>query len=263
MGCDIHLYVERRTASGAWERVRPMPRFCHWCNGTGEGSRNGGCYFCDGVGKTTREYHDRNYDLFGMLANVRNGSGFAGVRTGSGFEPLSEPRGLPDDTSIKNTPEESDSTPANRMQVVAAELAAEKDRVWLGEHSHSHATLAELLAYDYARVIKHEGLVTADEFARWDEAGATGAPEEYCGDVWGDIVVKVTNEEMRTGLASGRISAAKKKPGTPPPAKAYYTRVEWTETYRESAGPEWFSFLESCLPLGKPEDIRFVFGFDS
>jgi len=30
---------------------------------------------------------NRNYDLFAILANVRNGHGFAGIKTGGGIRP--------------------------------------------------------------------------------------------------------------------------------------------------------------------------------
>lgn len=42
-------------------------------------------------------FGDRDYTVFAVLANVRNGSGFAGVRTHAPIEPISLPRGLPDD----------------------------------------------------------------------------------------------------------------------------------------------------------------------
>ena len=154
MGTDIHLYVERKTATG-WERVRPVPRPCPECEGSGRFGR-GACYECGGEGKTTKEYRDRNYSLFAILADVRNDYGLI---------PIAKPRGLPDDTSIHDT-DDGHSAPGH---------------VWLGEHSFSHATLAELLAYDY----------------------------------------------------------------------------------REVVDQEWFDFLEACRPLGDPENVRLVWGFDS
>ena len=39
----------------------------------------------------------RSYNTFAMLANVRNGYGFAGCRTSTGFPVIHEPRGLPED----------------------------------------------------------------------------------------------------------------------------------------------------------------------
>lgn len=76
MGCDIHLFVERRTDAG-WEQV-PNPESDDWAH-------------------PARWYHERNYHLFAILASVRNGVGFAGVKTGDGFNVIAEPRGLPDD----------------------------------------------------------------------------------------------------------------------------------------------------------------------
>lgn len=37
---------------------------------------------------------NRHYQLFAMLAGVRNGTGFAGVKTGEPVKPISEPRGV-------------------------------------------------------------------------------------------------------------------------------------------------------------------------
>lgn len=39
----------------------------------------------------------RSYNTFAMLANVRNGYGFAGCRTSTGFPVIHEQRGLPED----------------------------------------------------------------------------------------------------------------------------------------------------------------------
>jgi len=50
MGCDIHLFVERRQDSGKWERVEP-PK---------------------GLSKYGEWFPGRSYDTFAILANVRN-----------------------------------------------------------------------------------------------------------------------------------------------------------------------------------------------
>lgn len=253
MGTDIHLYIERRTEKG-YERVRPPPWPCSWCGGGKQPpTRGDACFNCGGKGKTTREYHDRNYDLFAMLADVRNGRGFAGTDTGDGFKPLARPRGKPRGTSIKDTPESVDYE--------------NPSFIYLGDHSFSHATLAELLAYDYDRKTKHRGTVGAATYAAWVEAGRKGPPRDWSGGVMGPKVKHVTQAEMdrliRTGviitsIVGGPFDEPKAKDGN-----TYYTVVEWEETYRESAGEAWFHFLDACKKLGRPEDIRFVFGFDS
>ncbi len=70
----------------------------------------------------------RGYNTFAMLANVRNGTGFAGIKTSNGFPVIHEQRGLPEDLEV-----EDDN--------VKVELGT---TYWLGDHSHSWCTLAEL-----------------------------------------------------------------------------------------------------------------------
>lgn len=88
-----------------------------------------------------------------MLANVRNGVGFAGCDTGDGFTPISEPRGLPED--------------------VTAEVKEASDRWGVDGHSHSWVILAELLAYDWqGQRTKLRGWVSGSDFRLWKESGA-------------------------------------------------------------------------------------------
>jgi len=112
MGCDIHLYIEEKTADG-WKIV-PAP------NTGGYGSehpwRDG---LDDQVDEDLREwYADRNYSVFGALAGVRGA-----------VTPISGPRGFPSDIS----------------QEVADEAAS-----WGPDwHSKSWLTPKELLAYNW------------------------------------------------------------------------------------------------------------------
>jgi len=69
MGCDIHLYVERRTDSG-WEHVPDHS---------------------DDWRDDLNWYSRRNYYLFAILADVRN--------EGRGINPIDSPRGLPPDVT--------------------------------------------------------------------------------------------------------------------------------------------------------------------
>lgn len=114
MGCDIHTIVEIKVA--------PNKGIGHW--------HKVGRYYTI---KTFRGelhiehlwYNDRNYNEFAMLADVRNGRGFAGVEKVRGFVPIAEPRGTPTDASEE-----------------ASKLAIE----WAADgHSHSWLTLRELI----------------------------------------------------------------------------------------------------------------------
>lgn len=107
MGCDIHFYVERK-ADGKWQEVR----FDTWY----------ATYDNEKRWPITQAYVSRWYDLFARLANVRN----YGVRV----ESISDPRGLPGDTS----------------ETVLAEYES-----WGADaHSASYYTLTELLAQDWS-----------------------------------------------------------------------------------------------------------------
>jgi len=77
MGCDIHMYVEKKNLeSGGWEFAPAGEE--------SPGTRSyGDTLYCDW-------YSGRNYELFAILAGVRNSSGLT---------PISEPRGLPDNVS--------------------------------------------------------------------------------------------------------------------------------------------------------------------
>lgn len=78
MGCDIHFYVEKRI-NGIWQTADK------WSADLDDDRPY--------VDYDDRFYRDRNYDLFGILADVRNGRGFAGVTTGEGFVPIAAPQG--------------------------------------------------------------------------------------------------------------------------------------------------------------------------
>lgn len=91
-------------------------------------------------------FHDRNYAVFGFLAGVRNYSGLA---------PIAEPRGFPKD---------------------ASGLAVQAAKSWDADgHSHSHVTLAELLAVDYDAPVE-DRRITVQTGPNSFNGGATAAP---------------------------------------------------------------------------------------
>ncbi len=104
------MYVEVRK-NNKWEKVGQV--FKGWKEGI----------------LSDQPYHGRNYDLFAILANVRNGRGFAGIKTGEGFNPISEPKGLPED--------------------VSPEVKQSSDDWDVDGHSHSWHTVADLINYNW------------------------------------------------------------------------------------------------------------------
>ena len=240
MGCDIHLYVEVRGPDKVWGSYE------EWVDKYGEGRFD--------VPYEKQVYTGRSYDLFSILANVRNGYGFGGVDTGEGFVPISEPRGLPDDVSFE-------------VQRCADDWEADG-------HSHSYLTVQELMEYDWTQVTTKRGIVSALEYVEWSRwrKGEGLGPESYSGGVFGKDIKHVSVEEMAKVVAEYR----KKVPEAAEYMwlKAlgeedsfsfgrYHTQVSWdTPYYRSAAG-----FLGEVLPqlwrMGKFEDVRIVFWFDN
>lgn len=235
MGCDIHFYVERRengcwVTADTWEKDEVF------------------------VGELTVTHEDkfysgRNYNLFAILANVRNGSGFAGVKTGDGFNYIAEPRGIPDD---------------------ASSLYKSETFRWGGNgHSHSWLTVQELMDFNWTQVSVLQGVVDLRNWARWK---LFGRPEEYSGGVFGRSIRTIDETEFHSivleelgtdpmyklSWAKGPVAlrVAKKFKDT-------YTSVLWEVPYYTCGG----AFLSETLPrlwrLGSPEEVRILFFFDN
>ena len=234
MGTDIHCHLERRTAAGQpWERVADAA-----------------------------VVDDRNYNLFAMMADVRNGHGFAGVRTGEGFAPIARPRGLPDDCCLD------------------VMMAAER---WAGNgHSHSWLTIAEIMSYDWSQTTTLTGIVDLPQLARWK---LLGAPEMWSGSISGPgigvidqqravqyvdealsivehdwwAVFHLDNARTDRADASEIARLVSHRCGVERPR----FQVSWQHAYHECAG----ELLSRVVPLswrhGLPENVRLVFWFDS
>lgn len=226
MGCDIHCYAEVNK-NGIWEKVGSVFK-----NETYDWYKNNKTEIPSYLSEFTDEPYDgRNYDLFAMLADVRNGSGFAGCDTGDGFVPISMPKGLPDDVS-------------NGVK--------ERYEDWCNDgHSCSWLTLNELLSYDwYGQKTKHRGYFSLESYKKFKNG-----EENFgcCGDVSGQNVIKINPEEYDTMLKENAFNHF----------KSYYVHCEWESTYFESA--EYFvkDVLPKLKELGTPDTVRLVFWFDN
>jgi hypothetical protein len=118
MGCDIHMCLEYKTFKGEWRN----------CN-LYEKDRYEGGY---SMVSFTRH---RSYDLFAALCGVRNAYD---------VEPISQPKGLPDDIS--------DDTKGYLVGYWGD-----------GGHSHSWNTLRELIEYDHKPVTR-KGMISKEQY---------------------------------------------------------------------------------------------------
>jgi len=210
MGADIHIIVERLDG-GKWSRV--------WSHSYDKPDTEG----------TPECFRNRNYDLFGILGDVRNGYGFAGVPTGSGWPSIAPHRGIPDDSTLTQRER-------NGEYIV-------------GDHSFSWVGLDELKTFDWDGVSAESyGVVEMDEYARMQREG-DDRPKQWCGGISGGGV-RIAETPSALLDAKG-------------PKAFTHVRLVWKETAREATG-DWagqvLPWLES-LADGRP--LRLVFGFDS
>lgn len=198
----------------------------------------------------------RNYRLFAMLADVRNGRGFAGVDTGDEVEPIAAPKGVPADAS--------------------AEWLSDVERWDVDMHSHSYLTLAELDAYNWDGVVFERGFVPEAEYLRL--RGTEESPQEYSGGIYGGNIVTFTAAEYEA-LKPTELLEVKGR-GTAEHPTEIYVQHQWAETRRQNMGEltEVMEIMRNSAPreyisganggrgsFSEPDfnGIRIVFGFDN
>lgn len=228
MGCDIHFYVEHLDEDGDW-RLAHKPEVKY----AGKEYQYEANYY---------GYDGRNYDLFAVLADVRNGVGFAGVVTGQKLPIIDDPRGLPDDVT---------------------QVVAEESEEWgIDGHSHSWFTLRELKEFDWGSRRKVCGVLPAREkdansLARltYEEWDGKSAPSSYSGGISGPNVTQVEETVYKQLRDKGLLIKDMN----------YYVRVWWEESIKESCS----YFLETVIPRLEElagddlDSVRIVFWFDN
>lgn len=249
MGTDIHLIVEQKK-NGKWERIDPPASYPRnpWVLNQIEELKNKlteqdlsdpdgmYVYYCE---KRDRDwYSHRNYRVFSILADVRNGSGFAGVKTGEKFVPISEPKGFPLDCSCYNGDEipKDDREPFN-----------------FGYHDFSWLTVKELTEYNWEQTVNNCGAISWEEFVQRQETGFNGEPNSWSGGIWSDDIVVIEEEEAKKQyIAKDNVCTRR------------YVRVWWNQTYKEATYDFYENFVLYLASLDEnPENVRIVFGFDS
>jgi hypothetical protein len=180
-------------------------------------------------------YDNRDYLVFAILANVRNGYGFAGCYRHEPIKPIQNGRGLPSDLEL-------DATGSH----------IRSDDMWMGDHSYGWVSLREMLEYDWKQTIKQGGVLSLAEFVAWDKKSE---PRSYCGGVSGQGVVTITPEEANNPavLPQDHSKVYVQCYWEQPMVMACEHFMHWLNELNE------YSFRNDI----NPDDIRFVFGFDS
>lgn len=174
MGCDIHLRVQARREDGSWHEVPATELGSLWS------------YDGDYSKEPARS---RNYWLFARLAGVRNDS--------RGVEPLFADRGCPEDLAptplhsanelaAAEDPQSPDYDPDYAASIREQEVSHPDWDGWEHQpdyHSHTWATLAELLAADWTMPGRYdEYAVSPDVYRRVRDDGYEPGPFEYLSE---------------------------------------------------------------------------------
>jgi hypothetical protein len=239
MGCDIHLYVEKRV-NGAWESADKWSPNEYYSE---EGGNKEQVKYEDAF------YNNRNYKLFSVLADVRNGYGFAGIPTGEVITPICSPKELPKDCTDK------------------VKLESE---IWgCDGHSHSWLTVAELDSYDWDKGIIIYGCLTQSQYAALKNGEK---PNSWSGAISGPnvLLMSVTDYENLSEEEKNHPEKLFPRFRTNPfhdpnpnwPIEIYIS-AQWDTSLRDQC----LDFLNQTMPklreLGSPEDVRIVFWFDN
>lgn len=227
MGCDIHIYTEVKKSTNnkmMWITSDNYTKNQYY----GEDD-------CENEWQVNEIYNNRCYDLFAVLADVKNGYGFAGCNTGEGFKPISSPKGLPSDT-CKEIKKESED--------------------WDGDgHSHSYFTLKELKDYDLSQCTFKVGVVQLDKYIEYTKTNS--APDGWCGGISGPDIIVLQPDEV-----DGLVKDSKKQ---------YYVQMKWPVAYSDVMGANFKQITKSLeeikdgwrFGVESEDDIRIVFWFDN
>lgn len=197
---------------------------------------------------------NRDYNFFAIIANVRNGSGFAGVDTGAMFEPIGSGR------SSGRLPFDPRHDPSGAGE-----------RFNYGDHSFSWVTLKELLDYPWEKTRMATGVIPMepipisgpiDYMNSWRKPGDTYVnlrdgnkpPHSYSGGISGLGIQTISMAEA-DAILDGRRDRE--------PDITYYVQYYWTLTNRESISSATYDGIHWLAQRVDPATTYLVFGFDS
>lgn len=234
MGFDIVFYVERR-CNGTWESADKWTPSEEWEIEEGAPPL--------GVAIEDRYYNTRDYEMFSILANVRQSVGLVSKKDGGRLQYISLPKGFPLDASPN----------------VAAWIRALK-----AEHviSPSWLSLAELLNFDWERRVTLHFQMQGEDYLKM-------LNNEVCFQGRGHWRGAMSEKRAKRKLSSKFNSTPEEAASLLRTKKA--TMPKWllkrsintTENVTYGDVAFWFrkNVMERMAELGDPEDVRCVFYF--
>jgi hypothetical protein len=217
MGCDIHYLVQTKRENGEWKN--------------------------EGIPEDA-SFYGRNYELFAILASVRN---YYGIK------PICTPKGLPLDLSEEDRENLED--------------------IYTGDaHSFSYYSLKDIKEYDWDQIVTLTGIVKIDAYRNWMKQGKIGDPEAYSKVIFGPLVLHISNDSMENIITSTEdegkeISETIFKCKSWPRNIVFCTNIRWDSTCKELCPTFYNNTIPALQKLsdkyGGPENVRIVFSFDN
>lgn len=231
MGTDIHLGVER-LHNGKWEPLEDvlpsheeLMKAYDNCGSEDPEIRRAATELLNRM-----PWH-RNYDLFAMLADVRNGVGFGGYERCERVTPLFAGRGRPEDSCFP-----------------------ELEQMWLGGyHSYTWCTYAEAMKAPWTRPVVTKGVIPYEHWLRW-RLSDNPHPDSWSQGVFGGGVRTV--DEAEAALMKENRDEI----------EGVYVRSQWEwQPLADSPFRRWLLSPEFQAAAAKygPENIRICMSFDS
>lgn len=293
MGCDIHIIAEVKK-DGVWRKnIHKIFKNEFYEKDEKNKPKDMQFDFCINEFESNPT-NSRNYDWFAILADVRNGRGFAGINTGDGFKVIAEPKGLPDDISNEGLKffsypiTDDEDLMNNEDDDGLYYVSRETGNKWIdygskiitidGEdfvtdsdyHSHSFLTIDEFDKFDWNQLTMKYGVISLEQYK--DLRLSNESPNEWSGSVSGGNIIVIDEDEadkildgdserMLTRCDRFGVSDDETKPASEWDIEVQY---QWSVLYSE-----WFkSNIELVVePLRKLSekygDARIVFAFDN
>jgi hypothetical protein len=248
MGCDIHNIVEVKI-DGKWV-PNPKPVFKNSYYKADETTKPKEDQWEWALNEfETSPSTDRNYDWFAILADVRNGRGFAGVSTGAGFDVIVDPRGIPSD---------------------ASDEWLETTKEWdCDMHSHSFLYIDDFDKFDWNQMTVKYGVISLEEYKQLRDDNES--PDSWCGATSGGNIIIISEDEADKVLDGKKTILTRSddwldKDEVTKPVDEWDISVEysWSVLYSEWFESNIKNIVKPLRELGELyEDVRFVFGFDN
>lgn len=265
MGTDIHPLVEVKK-NGEWYVPEEQYKTEHdtW---DGEDHTYLSTY---GEKEIVRSY--RNYSSFAILADVRNGRGFAGVDIGDRVEPFAYPRGAPEDVSEVGQQwfDYADHTPSYFSLAELKEGFMEnffkpvKRRGWVGYKTFSHFMWDNDMS-----TYRIEGL-TDDDIVEIYEKRAIKSPDTWSGGISGRKIMHVSFNDMlqwykKVGLVHDYETIEDEE--IRDTLRNLYVKIQWTQLIGDTIPlvRDWIQELSAYAREHNlaDDEIRVLFYFDS